>query len=182
MWPAFIFSVIAGGLFVVSLAYFFDTAKRLALNSIPTRYTPSENPKDDHIQIIVVGDIGRSPRMQYHAISVTNHGRYVDLVGYKGEGSKVAREIHRILGSNLNHYRDGKTPCSYWEGECFAISVGTISRMDHLGHPASALAGIQSDSPILHTLLHPHVCHTGCEMDDHTGEHDFFACGPLNQN
>ncbi|CAG9997986.1 unnamed protein product [Clonostachys byssicola] len=83
MWPAFILSVLAGGLFVVSLAYFFDSAKRLVLNSIPTRYTPSENPKDDHIQIIVVGDIGRSPRMQYHAISVANHGRYVDLVGYK---------------------------------------------------------------------------------------------------
>lgn len=37
------------------------------------------------IQILVLGDIGRSPRMQYHALSAANHGAQVDLVGYRGE-------------------------------------------------------------------------------------------------
>ncbi|EMC95837.1 glycosyltransferase family 33 protein [Baudoinia panamericana UAMH 10762] len=34
------------------------------------------------IQIVVLGDIGRSPRMQYHALSVATHGGKVDLIGY----------------------------------------------------------------------------------------------------
>lgn len=35
-------------------------------------------------QILVLGDIGRSPRMQYHAISMGKHGGPVDLIGYLG--------------------------------------------------------------------------------------------------
>ena len=34
--------------------------------------------------IVVLGDIGRSPRMQYHAISIAKHGGKVYLVGYQG--------------------------------------------------------------------------------------------------
>lgn len=36
------------------------------------------------VQIVVLGDIGRSPRMQYHAISIAKHGGRVQLIGYKG--------------------------------------------------------------------------------------------------
>lgn len=35
-------------------------------------------------QVVVLGDIGRSPRMQYHAISIAKHGGRVFLIGYKG--------------------------------------------------------------------------------------------------
>ncbi|KAL9131461.1 MAG: hypothetical protein Q9217_000609 [Psora testacea] len=35
------------------------------------------------VQIVVLGDIGRSPRMQYHALSIAKHGGQVDLIGYK---------------------------------------------------------------------------------------------------
>ncbi len=35
-------------------------------------------------QVVVLGDIGRSPRMQYHAISIAKHGGLVDLIGYQG--------------------------------------------------------------------------------------------------
>ena len=35
-------------------------------------------------QVVVLGDIGRSPRMQYHAISIAKHGGRVDLIGYQG--------------------------------------------------------------------------------------------------
>lgn len=40
------------------------------------------------VQVVVLGDIGRSPRMQYHALSIAAHGGQVDLVGY------VESEVH----------------------------------------------------------------------------------------
>lgn len=87
MWLPFLLAVASGALFIIVARYVFGTTTDLARNSVPTRYISTGNPKDDHIQIVVVGDIGRSPRMQYHAISVAKHGRNVDLVGYKGEAS-----------------------------------------------------------------------------------------------
>ncbi len=51
---------------------------------IPTRHQPSLDPRDDRYQVLVLGDIGRSPRMQYHALSVAKCGAHVDLIGYKG--------------------------------------------------------------------------------------------------
>ena len=34
------------------------------------------------ICVVVLGDVGRSPRMQYHALSFAKEGYHVDLVGY----------------------------------------------------------------------------------------------------
>lgn len=36
------------------------------------------------VSIVVLGDLGRSPRMQYHAKSFAKEGYEVDLVGYSG--------------------------------------------------------------------------------------------------
>jgi beta-1,4-mannosyltransferase len=33
---------------------------------------------------VVLGDVGRSPRMQYHALSLARKGYDVALVGYRG--------------------------------------------------------------------------------------------------
>ena len=38
----------------------------------------------DRIQVVVLGDIGHSPRMQYHALSIAKHGAPVDLIGFQG--------------------------------------------------------------------------------------------------
>ena len=39
-----------------------------------------------HVAVLVVGDIGRSPRMQYHALSLSKlDDMQVSLVGYRGE-------------------------------------------------------------------------------------------------
>jgi beta-1,4-mannosyltransferase len=38
-----------------------------------------------HVVVIVMGDVGRSPRMQYHAQSLLEEGYTVSLVGYQGE-------------------------------------------------------------------------------------------------
>jgi beta-1,4-mannosyltransferase len=37
------------------------------------------------VQVVVLGDIGRSPRMQYHALSIAKHGGKVFLIGYQGQ-------------------------------------------------------------------------------------------------
>ena len=36
------------------------------------------------VQVIVLGDAGRSPRMQYHCLSLVQQNYTVDLVGYGG--------------------------------------------------------------------------------------------------
>jgi len=37
-----------------------------------------------NVLLMVLGDIGRSPRMQYHALSLAQNNYNVDFVGYKG--------------------------------------------------------------------------------------------------
>lgn len=38
-----------------------------------------------HVIVVVLGDLGRSPRMQYHCQSLLEAGHYVTFVGYTGE-------------------------------------------------------------------------------------------------
>lgn len=83
-------SAVVGGLSVIALGYVWSFVLWLgkkSLDIIPTRYQPAEKPEDERIQILVVGDIGRSPRMQYHALSIAKHGKKVDIIGYKGKQS-----------------------------------------------------------------------------------------------
>lgn len=56
----------------------------LASAVLPAKHRPAASPKDDRYQVLVLGDLGRSPRMQYHALSIVKSGARVDLVGYKG--------------------------------------------------------------------------------------------------
>lgn len=49
----------------------------------PKRYTKTAKSKVS-AQVLVLGDIGRSPRMQYHALSIAKHGGSVELIGYNG--------------------------------------------------------------------------------------------------
>ena len=46
-----------------------------------------------NVAILVLGDIGRSPRMQYHALSLSQLSQveHVDLIGY--EGSELIAEL-----------------------------------------------------------------------------------------
>jgi beta-1,4-mannosyltransferase len=90
---------------VLPISLLFSTLLTAFLVTLPTRYDPfSASSKDARgstgkrpspivassksevtVQIVVLGDIGRSPRMQYHALSIAKHGGYVDLIGYNGE-------------------------------------------------------------------------------------------------
>ena len=61
----------------------------LALPLLPTRYVQREASDPPSVQILVLGDIGRSPRMQYHAQSFLKHKAEVQLIGYLGEKERI---------------------------------------------------------------------------------------------
>ena len=54
--------------------------------------------------VIVIGDLGRSPRMQYHAVSLADAGSDVDLIGLDGAevipavASNPRIQVHRLPG------------------------------------------------------------------------------------
>ncbi|KAI9823845.1 MAG: mannosyltransferase [Phylliscum demangeonii] len=79
-----------------------STLITLVMLALPTRYkeNSSEAAKRKHdgnthrarlqqepfkasIQVLVLGDIGRSPRMQYHAKSIAEAGNHVEIIGYR---------------------------------------------------------------------------------------------------
>lgn len=41
--------------------------------------------QQQRVAVVVLGDVGRSPRMQYHAMSLASHKVRVSVVGYTGE-------------------------------------------------------------------------------------------------
>ncbi|KAI1185133.1 glycosyltransferase family 33 protein [Nemania serpens] len=68
-------STLAGLFIATAIVVFF----------LPSRYEkPSTSTGNGSVsvQILVLGDIGRSPRMQYHALSIARHGGVVHLIGY----------------------------------------------------------------------------------------------------
>lgn len=84
---------------------------------LPTRYIKNSPPKATKsgskiepkisVQVLVLGDIGRSPRMQYHAMSIAKHGGRVDIVGYNGTwpiiflDSKLMESLESTLNPGL---------------------------------------------------------------------------------
>ena len=64
--------------FLVSLA----TIIVLAILLKPSKRTKNHDAALS-VQVVVLGDVGRSPRMQYHAMSLAKHGCNVQLVGYQ---------------------------------------------------------------------------------------------------
>ncbi|TPX65593.1 chitobiosyldiphosphodolichol beta-mannosyltransferase [Spizellomyces sp. 'palustris'] len=72
----------------------------LALLWIRLRAAPG---KKGRVVVLVLGDIGRSPRMQYHCLSIAKHGFEVHLVGYKGK--EPLHSIQHSKGISI-HYID----------------------------------------------------------------------------
>ncbi|KAN0084826.1 Glycosyl transferases group 1 domain containing protein [Elaphomyces granulatus] len=81
----------------ISIAFWLSSLITLViLVLLPTPYRPDPASRDESqsspkspnakakvtTQILVLGDIGRSPRMQYHALSIARHGGDVDIIGY----------------------------------------------------------------------------------------------------
>jgi len=53
------------------------------------------------VAIVVVGDVGRSPRMQYHALALASSLADVDLVGYAGSTPSRAMREHAGITCHL---------------------------------------------------------------------------------
>lgn len=76
----------------ISIAFWLSSCFTVLIIALPSQYVPrrAEKGKDNNgkekvtVQILVLGDIGRSPRMQYHALSIARHGGQVDIIGYQG--------------------------------------------------------------------------------------------------
>jgi beta-1,4-mannosyltransferase len=82
---------------LLTLTLLASTTFTVLLLCAPSRYIQHLPPKSTgspedastyepkvSVQVLVLGDIGRSPRMQYHAMSIAKHGGRVDVVGYAG--------------------------------------------------------------------------------------------------
>ncbi|RAH55952.1 beta-1,4-mannosyltransferase [Aspergillus piperis CBS 112811] len=74
---------------LISVAFYLSTALTIGILLLPSRHeskpVTSQNAANEPkttVQILVIGDIGRSPRMQYHALSVARNGGQVDMIGY----------------------------------------------------------------------------------------------------
>ncbi|OJI91490.1 hypothetical protein ASPTUDRAFT_198452 [Aspergillus tubingensis CBS 134.48] len=74
---------------LISVAFYLSTALTIGILLLPSRHesrpVTSQNAANEPkttVQILVLGDIGRSPRMQYHALSVARNGGQVDIIGY----------------------------------------------------------------------------------------------------
>ena len=50
-------------------------------------------PQSGTVGVVVLGDVGRSPRMQYHALSFADAGFRVDLIGLSGKRTRIAPRI-----------------------------------------------------------------------------------------
>src|SRR6185312_6263478 len=48
------------------------------------RQDANAQPRAPNITLVVLGDIGRSPRMQHHALNFARNECWVDFVGYDG--------------------------------------------------------------------------------------------------
>ncbi|KAL4999982.1 glycosyl transferases group 1-domain-containing protein [Aspergillus recurvatus] len=88
---------------VVEVAFFVSTIVTLFILMLPSQYEQkrrgsrssddSSEPKTT-AQVLVLGDIGRSPRMQYHALSIARGGGQVDIIGY------CESEVHPDISSH----------------------------------------------------------------------------------
>lgn len=54
------------------------------------RYFQRDRRVRKSVAIVVLGDIGRSPRMLYHATSFAERGFRTSIVAYRGESGKVS--------------------------------------------------------------------------------------------
>lgn len=86
-WPKWyhIFFLLIEAPFLIILTIFYFAQK----------YSPKTSRKVS-AQVLVLGDIGRSPRMQYHALSIAKHGGDVQLIGYQGKLNCVAPWGHQL--------------------------------------------------------------------------------------
>jgi beta-1,4-mannosyltransferase len=84
---------------LLAAAVAISTFLTVFLLTLPSRYVADEEgsrssstkARTTSVQIVVLGDIGRSPRMEYHALSIAKHGGRVDIIGVLGVYAQSSR-------------------------------------------------------------------------------------------
>ncbi|KAI4118068.1 MAG: hypothetical protein LQ345_001794 [Seirophora villosa] len=90
------------------------TPTSVVLLSLPSsygaehRFDQNGRQSEIRVQVVVLGDIGRSPRIQYHALSIAKHGGSVDLIGY----TVPFKVIHQTC--SLYYALGYRTPPARW--------------------------------------------------------------------
>ncbi|KAG4304177.1 hypothetical protein PORY_002358 [Pneumocystis oryctolagi] len=74
--------LVGWSIFILSACLFFAGFKLQRRQK--SRFNDKHKAPKRSVCLVVLGDLGRSPRMQYHALSLAQHGFEVDLVGYRG--------------------------------------------------------------------------------------------------
>lgn len=90
-----------------------------------------------HVVVIVLGDIGRSPRMQYHTLSLLEHGHYVTLIGYVGESLIPALEEPTIDDNKNKKSSSSSSPTYHHNLRVLRMKPYTFSknvRKSIIGH------------------------------------------------
>lgn len=97
-----------------------------------------------HVVVVVLGDVGRSPRMQYHALSLAQNGFSVTLLGFYSEWRAGTWEgcSARSLGSLCSEAEAGAAvllSCLFWPGSLLLVSAAAYHtrglRRDRLQGP-----------------------------------------------
>ncbi|KAG8558447.1 hypothetical protein GDO81_016997 [Engystomops pustulosus] len=57
--------------------------------------------RPSHVCVLVLGDLGRSPRMTYHALSLVRNGYSVTLAGFRGLHVYVCIHVHNFFSLDL---------------------------------------------------------------------------------
>lgn len=95
-----LFLVLLLGTLVIVLARFKPTQYDHIPDSPVSRDRPAKNGKAS-VQILVLGDIGHSPRMQNHALSIAKHGGHVSIIGYKCMLVLIIRYLRDLVAERL---------------------------------------------------------------------------------
>ncbi|KAM7195306.1 beta-1,4-mannosyltransferase [Naviculisporaceae sp. PSN 640] len=81
-----------GLVFLLAFRLFLAPSKYVG----PPARSAGPDSKQVSVHVLVLGDIGRSPRMTYHALSIAKHGGKVNLIGY------LESALHPDLINNEN--------------------------------------------------------------------------------
>ncbi|KAG7295758.1 hypothetical protein JYU34_020809 [Plutella xylostella] len=100
----------------------------------------AEEPRRKAVKVVVLGDIGRSPRMQYHALSLANNGLKVDLIGYVDSSPLPALlENRNITVTKLNPLLFNAGPKllqyvlkAFWQSVSLFLTLCVTGKCDYL--------------------------------------------------
>lgn len=83
-----------------------------------------------HVVVVVLGDVGRSPRMQYHALSLAQSGFSVTLLGFYSEWQGPGRDAQpgplARSGLGLRQERLCSSLACFGLDRCFLVSESSL--------------------------------------------------------